>query len=83
MVGIVSSTLSNALSGLIGINFLPKDEDDNNSTIITTLIQGASRVFQALARDNLLPGISFFAKGTRRRNEPRRAVLLTWVLAEV
>lgn len=38
---------------------------------------GAPRVLQALARDEVLPYLSFFARGSRRSGEPRRALVLT------
>lgn len=43
---------------------------------------GGSRVLQALAADDIIPGISFFAKGTKKGNEPRRAVIFTWFVAQ-
>ena len=44
---------------------------------------GASRILQALARDDLLPFLSFFAKGFIKGDEPRRALVLTYVLSQV
>jgi potassium/chloride transporter 9 len=43
---------------------------------------GGSRVLQAIARDNLFPGLAYFGKGTAHGDEPRRAVVLTWVIAQ-
>ena len=43
---------------------------------------GGSRVLQAVARDNLFPGLSYFGKGTDHGDEPRRAVLFTWAIAQ-
>ena len=43
---------------------------------------GGSRVLQAIARDNLFPGLSYFSKGTTNGDEPRRAVFLTWIIAQ-
>eukprot|EP00040_Diaphanoeca_grandis_P012525 m.63516 g.63516 ORF g.63516 m.63516 type:complete len:926 (-) comp23294_c0_seq1:185-2962(-) len=40
---------------------------------------GASRILQAIAKDDIIP-ISYFAKGTKKGDEPQRAVLLTWFL---
>jgi amino acid transporter len=42
---------------------------------------GAPRVLQAVARDRLLPILAPFAKGSLHGDEPRRALLLTGVLA--
>ncbi|TYZ63055.1 hypothetical protein PybrP1_006871 [[Pythium] brassicae (nom. inval.)] len=44
---------------------------------------GASRILQAIARDNLFPGLSILARGTDVGDEPRNAVLFTAVLAQV
>ncbi|GBG23983.1 Solute carrier family 12 member 9 [Hondaea fermentalgiana] len=46
---------------------------------------GGARVLQALGRDDLPPhwGLTFFAKGTAHGDEPRRAVLFTWVIAQI
>ncbi len=38
---------------------------------------GAPRVLQAVARDRIVPGLGPFARGTRRRDEPREALWLT------
>ncbi|KNC51837.1 amino acid permease [Thecamonas trahens ATCC 50062] len=42
---------------------------------------GGSRLLQAIAVDELFP-IKFFSKGSRKGNEPRRAVLFTWFVAQ-
>jgi len=44
---------------------------------------GGSRVLQAIAKDKLFPCLNFFAKGTVKGDEPRRAVILTWVIAQL
>jgi amino acid transporter len=41
---------------------------------------GAPRILQAVARDGILSSIKVFAKGTPKRDEPRRALLLTGAL---
>lgn len=43
---------------------------------------GASRVLQAIARDELLPVLSVFGFGSKKGDEPRVAVLFTWVIAQ-
>ncbi len=43
-------------------------------------ILGAPRILQATAADRITPG--FFAKGTKKSNEPRNALLLTFIIAE-
>ena len=44
---------------------------------------GGSRVIQAIAKDKLFPCLTFFAKGTLKGDEPRRAVILTWFIAQL
>ncbi|OAA36293.1 cation chloride cotransporter [Metarhizium rileyi] len=46
-------------------------------------IIGSAKLFQALARDKLLPGLSVFGRGTRRADEPVLAVLLTYSIAQL
>ncbi len=43
-------------------------------------ILGAPRILQATAADKITP--SFFAKGTKKTNEPRNALLLTFLIAQ-
>jgi len=42
---------------------------------------GSPRVLQALAKDKVMPGLNFFAKGSGVHNEPKRALLLTAVIS--
>eukprot|EP00948_MAST-09A_sp_MAST-9A-sp1_P003930 g3930.t1 len=53
------------------------------ATLSTSLgaLFGGSRVLQAIARDDIFPYLGIFAKGTRKGDEPRRAVFFTWLLA--
>lgn len=41
---------------------------------------GAPRILQALARDDIFPGLRFFAKGTQHGDEPRRGLWLTLIM---
>jgi len=43
---------------------------------------GGSRVLQAIARDRLFPYTRWFAFGSLKGDEPRRAVLFTWAIAQ-
>lgn len=43
---------------------------------------GGSRILQAIARDKLLPGIGVLGYGSPKGDEPRLAVLVTFVIAE-
>ena len=44
---------------------------------------GSAKLLQALARDNLLPGISCFGQGTKMNDEPIYAILITYAVAQV
>ncbi|KAL7922405.1 amino acid permease domain-containing protein [Trichoderma austrokoningii] len=44
---------------------------------------GSAKLFQALARDKLLPGLSVFGRGTKVGDEPIFAIFLTYAIAQV
>ena len=44
---------------------------------------GSAKLLQALARDNLLPGVSLFGQGTKTNDEPTYAILITYVIAQI
>lgn len=44
---------------------------------------GGSRLLQAVARDRLFPGLHHVGKGSGPHDEPRRAVVVTWLIAQV
>jgi solute carrier family 12 (potassium/chloride transporters), member 9 len=44
---------------------------------------GAAKLLQAVARDKILPGMSIFGRGTRHRDEPIYAVLVTYMLSQI
>ena len=44
-------------------------------------LEGAPRVFQALSKDKLLPGLYFFAKGRGANNDPIRGYILVSTIA--
>lgn len=44
---------------------------------------GSAKLFQALARDKLLPGLSVFGRGTSIGDEPIFAIFLTYAIAQV
>ncbi len=46
-------------------------------------MMGAPRILQALAKDNIFSGMKFFAAGSGSNNEPRRAVVLTFLVAQL
>ena len=43
---------------------------------------GSARIMQALARDRIYPCLQTFAQGSLRGDEPRRALILTYLLAQ-
>lgn len=46
-------------------------------------MMGAPRILQAFARDNVFKRLRFFAVGSGVSGEPRRAIVLTFVIAQV
>ncbi|KYK61624.1 cation chloride cotransporter [Drechmeria coniospora] len=46
-------------------------------------IIGSAKLFQALAKDQLLPGLSVFSKGTKKYDEPVLAIMLTYVISQI
>jgi amino acid transporter len=46
-------------------------------------LEGAPRVFQAISKDKLLPGLHFFAKGRGVNNDPIRGYFLVTAIALV
>lgn len=45
-------------------------------------MMGAPRILQAFAKDNIFKQIKFFAPGSGKSNEPRRAILITFLIAQ-
>lgn len=43
---------------------------------------GSAKLLQAIARDSLLPGFSFFAQGTKKNDDPIYAIILTFIFAQ-
>ena len=50
------------------------------SSAIASLV-GAPRVLQALARDNLYPGLSYFGKGYGANDDPFRGYILVFIIS--
>jgi len=46
-------------------------------------MMGAPRILQALARDQVFRKLRFFGQGSGKSNEPRRATVLTFLIAQV
>lgn len=55
------------------------------STFFSTLmgVIGAAKLLQALARDDLIPGLSMFSQGTKKTDEPTFAILVTFLVAQI
>ena len=46
-------------------------------------IVGAAKLLQAIARDEILPGLSIFGRGDSVSDDPKEAILLTWVICQL
>lgn len=44
---------------------------------------GSAKLLQAIAKDSLLPGLSMLSKGTKKRDEPVRAIIVTFIAAQL
>lgn len=44
---------------------------------------GSAKLLQAIARDGLLPGLSFFGQGSKKNDEPTYAIILTFVVTQL
>ncbi|KAJ9668795.1 hypothetical protein H2201_001041 [Coniosporium apollinis] len=44
---------------------------------------GSAKLLQALARDDLIPGLSLFGQGTKNNDEPTYAIIITYILTQV
>lgn len=44
---------------------------------------GSAKLLQAIAKDSLLPGLSLFSKGTKKADEPVRAIIVTFIAAQL
>lgn len=78
---------------LLGHGFVMKDRAFFPSLIYAGVIcatlssalgsmMGAPRILQAFARDNIFRRLRWFARGSGRSGEPRRAVVLTVIIAQ-
>jgi len=46
-------------------------------------MMGAPRILQALAKDDIFPRLKLFGSGSGANNEPRRAVILTFLISSI
>src|SRR5436190_4574110 len=44
---------------------------------------GSAKLLQAVARDDLIPGFHVFRQGTKSADEPTRAIIFTYVVAQI
>lgn len=44
---------------------------------------GSAKLLQAIARDNLIPGLSIFSEGNKKTGEPTYAIIFTFVVTQV
>ncbi len=84
---------SNSRDTLLGAGFVVKDTAIWGPLVYMGVVaatlssalgsmMGAPRVLQAFARDNVFPRIKWLGKGAGASNEPRRAIILTFFVAQ-
>lgn len=44
---------------------------------------GSAKLLQAIARDNLVPGLSIFSQGNKKSDDPTFAIIFTYIVAQV
>ncbi|KAL4906539.1 hypothetical protein BDW74DRAFT_167184 [Aspergillus multicolor] len=44
---------------------------------------GSAKLLQAIAKDSLVPGLNLFSKGTKKKDEPVRAIIVTFIAAQL
>lgn len=44
---------------------------------------GSAKLLQAIARDNLVPGLSIFSQGSKKSDDPTFAIIFTYIVAQV
>lgn len=78
---------------LVGDGFVVKDKAWSGSLVYAGVfcatlssalgsMMGAPRILQAFARDNVFRWLGFFGRGSGRMGEPRRAIVLTFLIAQ-
>lgn len=84
---------STSRADLLGTGFVMKDRAFSGALIYAGVIaatlssalgsmMGAPRILQAFARDNIFRRLKWFARGSGRSGEPRRAIVLTFLIAQ-
>jgi len=85
---------SNPRTILVGDSFVMKNTAWSGSLIYAGVfcatlssalgsMMGAPRIIQAFARDNIFKRLKWFGHGSGISNEPRRAIVLTFIIAEL
>jgi potassium/chloride transporter 9 len=56
-----------------------------STTLFSVLmgIIGPAKQLQAIARDNVIPGLSFFGQGTNKTDEPIFAIFCTFIVTQI
>lgn len=83
----------NTRSALVGPGFIMKDNAVFGGLIYAGVIcatlssalgsmMGAPRILQAFAKDNVFPRLKWLGKGSGSVNEPRRAIIITFLVAQ-
>ena len=83
---------SNSREALLGDGFVMKDIAWSGALIFAGVfaatlssalgsMMGAPRILQAFGRDNIIKAMGFFGKGNGPANEPRRAIILTFIIS--
>ncbi len=86
--------MSNSREILISDNFVMKDTAWSGALIFAGVfaatlssalgsMMGAPRILQAFAKDNIISGVGIFRQGSGSGNEPRRAIILTFVISSL
>ena len=83
---------SNSREALLSDNFVMKDTAWSGALIFAGVfaatlssalgsMMGAPRILQAFGKDNIIKAMGFFGKGNGSANEPRRAIILTFIIS--
>lgn len=86
--------LSNSRETLLGNTFVMKNTAWSPALVLAGVIvatlssalgsmMGAPRILQAFSRDNVFKRLEFFAKGSGASGEPRRAIILTFIISSI
>lgn len=46
-------------------------------------IVGSAKLLQAIARDEILPGLSIFGRGDSKTDDPKEGIIITWLICQL